>query len=76
MEADPDDGDDPDAKFFLWTDGAADQEFGSILEPFNAGSTKTEGVGNRQRLNFAGGNQLEMKSFEVGVEQVFPVGRN
>lgn len=46
VKADSDDRDDPDTVFLLRSDGAADQELGSILEPFDARSTEAKRVGN------------------------------
>lgn len=49
LQADTDDGDDVDPEFFLRTYGAADQDLGSILEPFEARSTETKRFRHRQR---------------------------
>lgn len=46
VQAHADDGNYPDAVFFLGTYGTAYQKLGSILEPFDARSTKTKSFGN------------------------------
>jgi hypothetical protein len=43
LQADADDRDDVDAEFFLRTNRAAYEDFGSILEPFETRSTETKG---------------------------------
>ena len=70
-----DHGDHPDALLLLGH-RAADQQFGPILGPFDARSTKAESIRDGKRLRFAGTEQSEVKSFEIGVEKIFSIRRN
>ena len=70
-----DHGDHPGALLLL-SHRAADQQFGPILGPLDTGSTEAESIWDGKRLRFAGTEQAEMQSFEIGIEKIFSIWRN